>query len=80
MRLCKCAGSSESWVTYQNHMFWLIHVCLIVIEIFVFIFIQAYTRDVFNVQSEVDLMETAKVNAYIMHIFGKIELLIVHAT
>ena len=33
------------------------------------------TRDVFYVRREVDLMKTAKVNAYIMHIFGKIELL-----
>ena len=32
------------------------------------------TRDVFYVRREVDLMKTAKVNAYIMHIFGKIEL------
>ena len=29
---------------------------------------------------KVDLMKTAKVNAYIMHIFGKIELLSTHAT
>ena len=28
----------------------------------------------------VDLMKTTKVNAYIMHIFGKIELLSIHAT
>ena len=34
------------------------------------------TRDVFYVRREVDLMKTAKVNAYIMHIFGKIELLL----
>ena len=40
----------------------------------------AYTRDVFYVRREVDLMKTAKVNAYIMHIFGKIELLSIHAT
>ena len=32
------------------------------------------TRDVFYVRRKVDLMKTAKVNAYIMHIFGKIEL------
>ena len=37
-------------------------------------------RDVFYVRREVDLMKTAKVNAYIMHIFGKIELLSLHAT
>ena len=37
-------------------------------------------RDVFYVRREVDLMKTAKVNAYIMHIFGKIELLSIHAT
>ena len=38
------------------------------------------TRDVFYVRREVDFMKTAKVNAYIMHIFGKIELLSIHAT
>ena len=38
------------------------------------------TRDVFYVRREVDLMKTAKVNAHIMHIFGKIELLSIHAT
>ena len=32
------------------------------------------TRDVFCVRREVDLMKTAEVNAYTMHIFGKIEL------
>ena len=37
-------------------------------------------RDVFYVRREVDLMKTAKVNAYIMHIFGKIELLSIYAT
>ena len=37
------------------------------------------TRDVFYVRREVDLMKTAKVNAYIMHIFGKTELLSIHA-
>ena len=40
----------------------------------------AHTRDVFYVRREVDLMKTAKVNAYIMHTFGKIELLSIHAT
>ena len=39
-----------------------------------------YTRDVFYVRREVDLMKTAKVNAHTMHIFGKIELLSIHAT
>ena len=39
-----------------------------------------HTRDVFYVRREVDLMKTAKVNAYIMHIFEKIELLSIHAT
>ena len=29
---------------------------------------------------EVDIMESAKVNAYIMYIFEKIELLSIHAT
>ena len=38
------------------------------------------TRDVFYVRREVDLRKTAKVNAYIMHIFGKMELLSIHAT
>ena len=38
------------------------------------------TRDVFYVRREVDLMKTVTVNAYIMHIFGKIELLSIHAT
>ena len=38
-----------------------------------------YTRDVFYVRRKVDLMKTAEVNAYIMHIFGKIELLSIHA-
>ena len=39
-----------------------------------------HTRDVFYVRRKVDLMKTAKVNAYFMHIFGKIELLSIHAT
>ena len=39
----------------------------------------AYTRDVFYVRREVDLMKTAKLNAYIMHIFGKIKLLSIYA-
>ena len=34
----------------------------------------SHTRDVFYVRREVDLLKTAKVNAYIMHIFGKLEL------
>ena len=38
------------------------------------------TRDVFYVRREVDLMKTAKVNAYIMHIFGKIEHLSIQPT
>ena len=38
------------------------------------------TRDVFYVRREVDLIKTVKVNAYIMHIFGKIELLSIYAT
>ena len=37
-------------------------------------------RVIFYVRREVDLKETAKVNAYIMHIFGKIDLLSIHAT
>ena len=39
-----------------------------------------YTRVNFYVRREVDLLKTAKVSAYIMHIFGKIELLSIHAT
>ena len=39
-----------------------------------------YTRGVFYVRRKIDLMNKAKVNAYIMHIFGKIELLSLHAT
>ena len=39
-----------------------------------------YEGRFFYVRREVDLMKTAKVNAYIMHIFGKIELLSIHAT
>ena len=42
--------------------------------------LRACTRDVFYVRRKVDLIKTAKVNAYIMHIFGKIELLSIHAT
>ena len=38
-----------------------------------------HTRDVFYVRREVDLMKTANLNAYIMHIFGKIELLSTYA-
>ena len=34
----------------------------------------------FYVRRKVDLMKTAKVNAYVMHIFEKIELLSIHAT
>ena len=39
-----------------------------------------HTRDVFYVRGVVDLMKTATVNAYIIYIFGKIELLSIHAT
>ena len=38
-----------------------------------------YTRDIFYVRRKLDLMKMAKVNAYIMHIFGKIKLLSIHA-
>ena len=38
------------------------------------------TRVIFYVRRKVDLMKTAKVNTYIMLIFGKIELLSIHAT
>ena len=37
-----------------------------------------HTRDVFYVRRKEDLMKMAKVNAYIMQIFGKIELLSIH--
>ena len=40
---------------------------------------KVYTRVIFYVRREVDLMKMAKVNAYIMHIFEKIELLSIHA-
>ena len=39
-----------------------------------------HTRDVFYVRRKVDSMKMVKVNAYIMHIFGEIELLSIHAT
>ena len=42
--------------------------------------VKRYTRDVFYVRRKVDLMKTTKVNAHIMHILGKIELLSIHAT
>ena len=35
---------------------------------------------VFYVRRVVDLMQTAKVNAFIMHTFGKIEHLSIHAS
>ena len=38
------------------------------------------TRDVFYVRIVVYLMKTAKLNAYNMYIFGKIELLSIHVT
>ena len=60
-----CTGWSESSLVKMTHC-WKSHV--------VAHFIVAHTRDVFYVRREVDLMKTAKVNAYIMHIFGKIEL------
>ena len=43
------------------------------------LYFQLHTSDVFYVRREVDLMKTAKLNAYIMHIFGKIELLSIYA-
>ena len=42
--------------------------------------ITIYEGRFFYVRRMVDLMKTAKVNAYIMHIFGKIELLSMQAT
>ena len=53
---------------------------IIVIEKMVIFYYQIHTRVIFYVRREVDLMKTANVNAYIMHIFGKIELLSIHAT
>ena len=43
-------------------------------------YLSSDTRDVFYVRREVDVMKTVKANAYIIHIFGKIELLSIHAT
>ena len=48
-------------------------------EVSCFKSLRCCTRDVFYVRRKVDLMKTAKVNAYIMHIFGKIELLSMYA-
>ena len=62
-----CTGSSESTLAILSHIL-KSHVAA------------HFTRDVFYVRREVYLMKTAKVNAYIMHIFGKIELLSIHAT
>ena len=39
-----------------------------------------FTRDVFYVCRLVDLMKTATVNANTLYMFGKIELLSIHAT
>ena len=50
------------------------------IKVFVNLIYLSNSRDVFYVRREVDLMKTAKVNANIMLIFGKIELLSIHAT
>ena len=61
-----CTGWSESTLVKMLHC-WKSHVA-------------AHTRDVFYVRRVVNLMKRAKVNAYIMHIFGKIELLSIHAT
>ena len=41
---------------------------------------RALRRTFFYVRRVVNLMKTAKVNAYIMYIFGKIELSSIHAT
>ena len=37
-----------------------------------------HPRNVFYVRIVIDLMKTAKVNAFIMNMFGKIELLSIH--
>ena len=42
--------------------------------------LQSYRREVFYVRRVEDLMETSQENAYIRYIFGKIELLSIHAT
>ena len=54
--------------------------CVLYVCYFLNMAIRICSRDVFYVLRKVDLMKMAKVNAYIMHIFGKIELLYVHAT
>ena len=61
-----CTASSESSLAIMPHCW---KSC-----------VAAHTRDVFYVRREVDLMKTAKVNAYIVHIFGKIEILSIYAT
>ena len=38
------------------------------------------TRAIFYVRRAVDVLKPAKVNTYIVYIFGKIELLSMHAT
>ena len=47
---------------------------------FVMLFACSSTRDVFYVRRVIGLMKTAKVNAYIMYIFEKIELFSIHTT
>ena len=47
---------------------------------FGYILKSSFVSDVFYVRIVVGLIKTAQVNAYTMHIFGKIELLPIHAT
>ena len=61
-----CTGWSESTLVKMPHC-WKSHAT-------------AHTRDIFYVRRVENLMKTAKVNAYIVYIFGKIELLSIHAT
>ena len=50
------------------------------IHIVKFLYLSHIRGTFFYDRRKVDLMKTAKVNAYIMHIFGKIELSFKHAT
>ena len=68
---CTCPAGR---VTYNFHS------CTCPIIVYAIKKIREYEGRFFYVRREVDLMKTAKVNAYIMHIFGKIELLSIHAT
>ena len=66
------------WYIFITSGIYLSHMCIVVIIQILCLHIS--TRDIFYVRREVNLKKTAKVNAYIMHIFGKIEPLSIHAT